>query len=90
MTSPRRQWLATFADPAVLSDLFAAARDAMSQVCDHEPSECGCELNRATFLEWAEWVERELHAERQHPTRFERGHRPRRKPGEQLSLAIAG
>ena len=93
MTQTRRQWIATFADPAVLSDLFAAARDAMRQICDHAPEDCNCELNRATFQEWAEWVELEVERERGKPVRFEPGYRPRRKDDERpptLNLAIAG
>jgi hypothetical protein len=92
MTAARRDWITTFADPAVLSDLFAAARSCMAQVCDHEPTDCDCELNRATFQEFAEWVELEVQAAQREPTRIEPAGRPNRKrDGDiRMSLTIAG
>lgn len=90
MTAPRREWLQTFADPAILSDLFAAARDAMGQVCDHEPSECSCELNRATFQEWAEWVAIEAERSKGEPLHLRPAGQPgRKREGDpRLNLAV--
>lgn len=90
MTAPRREWIRTFADPALLEDLRDAARDCMGQLCSHEPAECDCAENRMQPAEFVDWLERELYIHRARPTKFEKGHRPRRKLGEQLSLAIAG
>ena len=89
MSAPRREWIQRFADPAVMSDLFAAARDAMRQICDHDPSECNCELNRATFQEWAEWVELEVEKERGKPVRIEPAGRPNRKRDGDLRIGFA-
>lgn len=90
MTVRARDWLPTFADPATLSDLFAAARDCMAQVCDHQPHECPCPENRMTMVEFAEWVELEVKMAEREPVRFERGKRPRRMKADQLTLSIAG
>jgi hypothetical protein len=92
MTNARREWLATFADPAVLSDLFTAARECMGEVCQDDPAECSCDDNRMTALELAEWVELQVRIaeQRGEPIRFERGKRPYRSKAEQLTLAIAG
>lgn len=79
MTAARRDWLSTFADPAVLSDLRAAARDAMRMVCNHEPEECDCPLNRATFAEWVDWVELEVARERGKPLYMRPAGQPNRK-----------
>jgi hypothetical protein len=90
----RRDWVHTFADPAILSDLFAAAQSCMSQVCSHDPAECDCRENLMTPLELAQWVEREIHA-----NGGMRHHRPagqpnRRRDGQArvmpLDLSIAG
>lgn len=91
MTQPRREFLATFT-PEVLSDLRAAARHLMAQICSHDPEDCGCELNRFTPAEFVDWLEMEVEREHGKPVRFELGHRPRRmkdEPGP-LNLAIAG
>ena len=90
MTSRAREWIRTFADPATLSDLRAAATDCQAQICNHDPPDCDCPENRMLPSEFVDWLERELHVEGQRPTRFEPGHRPRRKRHEQLTLAIAG
>jgi hypothetical protein len=90
VTQARRDWLATFANPAVLSDLFAAARDCMAQVCDHEAHECPCPENRMTMVEFAEWVELEVKMAEREPVRFEPAGRPRRKAADQLRLSLAG
>lgn len=91
MTARRRDWLRTFADPAMLSDLRAAAADCMSQVCGHEPHECDCRANLMQPVEFCDWVELEVRNAEHDPVRFERGHRPRRrKRPDQLTLAIAG
>lgn len=88
-----REWVRTFSDPAVMSDLFAAAHDAMRQICEHDPSECDCPLNRATFHEWAEWVQLEVERERGKPVRIEPAGRPGRKEAahiRRLSMAATG
>lgn len=90
MTAQKRDWLRTFAEPAVLSDLFAAARDCMGQVCGHEPADCDCPENLMQPSEFAEWIQRETLMAQQGPTRFERGKRPYRRKADQLKLAIAG
>lgn len=92
MSKPRG-WVTTFADPAVLSDLFAAARDAMRQVCHHDPSECDCPLNRATFHEWVEWLELEVQRERGQPLHLRPAGQPNRRrtdPRLDVSLSLAG
>lgn len=92
MTQARREWIQRFADPAVLSDAFAAARELMGQVCNHKPDECDCELNRFTPVEFCEWIELEVQQGRRRPVRFEPGHRPRRKDDQppEWHLAVAG
>lgn len=93
MTARARGWLRTFADEAVLSDLFAAVDELMGQVCDHDPSECSCPLNQMTPREVAEWVQLEVTQDRQRPMRFEPGYRPRRlkdDPPPQWNLAASG
>lgn len=92
MTGRARDWISTFADEAVLSDLFAAARDCMAQVCAHKPEDCDCDLNRFTPVEFAEFVELQVRQEGRRPIRFEAGHRPRRKDDEPptLNLVVAG
>jgi hypothetical protein len=94
MSLARRDWLDTFADPAVVSDLRAAARELMRQVCTHAPEDCDCELNRFTPAEFVDWLEGEVQQQRQRPMRFESGFRPRRMKGEEKpptwSLAAEG
>jgi hypothetical protein len=85
-----REWIRTFGDPAVLSDLRAAARACMATVCSHTPDRCDCVANRMTPDELVAWIEREVILSQQRPMRFERGHRPRTKKQEQLNLALAG
>lgn len=93
MSLTRREWLRTFSDQAVLSDLRTAARELMRQVCQHDPSECDCELNRFTPMEFAEWIELEVQQDRQRPMRFEPAGRPGRKSDDlppEWSLSAAG
>jgi len=91
MSIERRPWLATFADPVVLSDLFAAASDCMAQICADDPAECSCAGNLMTPLEFVQWLEVERHnAERAGRSQFERGHRPRSHRPNGLLLARAG
>lgn len=61
MIDPPRAWLRTFADPAVLSDLLAAARSCMADVDDCDPDECDHPEQLVTPLELAQWIEREVH-----------------------------
>lgn len=84
-----RDWTATLADPAVVSDLFAAARDCMRQVCTDDPAECSCQANLMTPLEFVEWLESERLAGERDPVRFEAGHRPRQKTPHRMHLAAA-
>jgi len=90
VTHPRREWMQTFADEAVMSDLYAAVRELMAQVCDHAPEDCNCPLNRVTPIEVAEWIEMEVRQNREGPIRFEPGNRPRRKESSTLNLAVSG
>jgi hypothetical protein len=91
----RRDWVRTFADPAILSDLRDAMRSMSAQLDDCDPSDCTHPEQRVHPMEVADWVEREVHVAGQRPTRFERGHRPRRKQQElarvdRLNLSQAG
>lgn len=93
MTQARREWIATFSDPAARSALRDAAVECMRQICDHDPDDCECSLNMYTPVEFFDWLEREVEQNRQRPLRFEPGHRPRRRddePPPTLNLAIAG
>lgn len=85
-----RAWVRTFSDPAVLSDLRAAAHECMGQVCTHRPEHCDCSENRMTPDELVAWIEREVFIDKERPAKFEPGHRPRVKRQEQLNLALAG
>lgn len=83
------RWIATFADPATLSDLRAAASSCMGELCDCEPEECEHREQLMTPIEFFQWVEREVHLARREPVRFERGHRPRQKAAGRVHLAVA-
>lgn len=89
MTQGRREWLSTFADPAVLSDARAAAESCMREICQHKPEECDCRANLMTPTEFVDWLEAEIHAAKREPVRFEKGHRPKARNGEGLTLAVA-
>lgn len=92
MSLPRREFLGTFT-PEVLSDLRAAARHLMAQICTHEPDDCDCELNRFTPAEFVDWLEAEVERERGKPVRIEPAGRPGRKDAadiRSLRLAVAG
>lgn len=91
MSLERRPWLDTVTDPAMLSDLLAAASDCMAQICADDPAECSCAGNRMTPIEFVEWLERERHiADRDGRSQFEPGHRPRTHRPAGLLLARAG
>lgn len=86
-----REWARTLGDPAVLSDLRAAAADCMAMVCNHEPSECDCPENRMTMMEFVDWIELEAKREQGRPVRFEKGYRPYPKRDErEWNLAASG
>jgi len=90
-----RSWLVTFADAAVLSDLFDAARDCMAELDDCDPELCAHPEQLMMPIGLPQWIEREIHIAAQQlaaqqPSRFERGHRPRRLKDGRRSLAIAG
>ena len=78
MTNLSRDWLATFADPAVRSDLRAAARSCMDYVDEDpdEPEPCGHrQVDLMTPMEFVDWVEREVLLDRQRPTPMRSDHR---------------
>lgn len=86
----QRLWIATFADPATLSDLRAAASSCMGELCDCEPEECEHREQLMTPIEFFQWVEREVHLAQRQPVRFEPGHRPFAKKVRTLNMAAAG
>lgn len=90
MALPRRPFLESMT-PEILSDLRAAARHLMRQICEHEPEDCECTLNMYTPMEFVDWLDDEAAKERGKPVRFESGYRPRRKDDEppQWNLARA-
>lgn len=93
MSNRSPEWHETFADKAVMEDLRAALREMAGQLDDCDPETCMHAEQRVHPYEVYEWIERELRKAAQakeRPVRFERGHRPRRRKSEQLSLAIAG
>lgn len=79
-------WLTTFADPAVLSDLFAAARECMGELDDCEPDLCPHPASRMTPLELAQWVESEVHRVQVAPQRLD--HRENRQAGQMRRLEM--
>jgi hypothetical protein len=58
---PDRSWLRTFVDPDALRALLRAAKTCMAEADDCEPEDCPHRVNLMTPLEFAEWVEREVH-----------------------------
>jgi len=96
MSAPR-DWLATFDDPAVLADLFEAARSYTRDGCVHQhrhngtvtedPDFCDCRENQIGPIEFAQWVEQELHHRRRRGRAEPAGRPGRRKPD--LLLAVA-
>lgn len=86
MTAPRRDWIATFADKAVLSDLFAAMDACMAELCDCDPDTCPHPQNRMTPREAAQWVETTINTAARAPVRLD--HRENRKAGQQLRRAL--
>lgn len=79
MSAARRPWLATFADPAVLSDLRAAIHSMMLELDDCDPEHCAHPEQMCWPIEVFQYIERELHVDGQRPVRFEKGHRPRQQ-----------
>lgn len=92
MTTPSREWMRTFADPAVREALRQAAVECMRQICDDDPDDCECVLNMYTPVEFYHWLETEIIQGKQRPVRFEPGHKPHPKRDERppnLNLAAA-
>ena len=88
----RRPWTDTFRDPAVLSDLLAAAADCMRQACtSHELAECDCRTNLMTPAEFASWVEREVYIAQRSglPVRRVAGSPGSRRPNRLPAHAVA-
>lgn len=65
MTQQQRSWTARLGEPKTLSDLMRAARDCMRDACECVPADCEHPHNRMTPLEFAEWIEREVHRAQQ-------------------------
>jgi hypothetical protein len=86
MTDARRDWVPTFADPAVLSDLFKAARSCMRAADDCDPELCAHPINRMTPMDFAQWVEDEINAAKRAPVRLD--HHETRRAGQQLRRAL--
>lgn len=89
MTQPRREWVQTFADPALLSDLRAAIVDMARTIDACDPEECMHDEAMVHPIEVFHWIECEVQAAKREPVRFERGHRPKARNGEGLTLAVA-
>jgi hypothetical protein len=85
-----REWHCTLADPAILSDLAAAARDCQRQVCTHDPGDCDCSANMMTPAEFVDWITAEIATAAREPVRFEKGHRPRRRKDDVVLATISG
>lgn len=92
MTDARRDWMPTFADPAILSDLFKAARSCMRSADDCDPELCVHSVNRMTPMDFAQWVEDEIAAAKRAPIRLD--HRETRQAGQvrrrNLEIVVAG
>ncbi len=91
MTAPRREWLRAFAqDHGTVSDVLAAARSCMSEACDESPEKCSHPRQRMTPLEFAQWLEEQLHRDASTPQRLD--HRENREGGQHrrhgLELAV--
>lgn len=89
MTQVRREWLATFMDPAVLSDLRKAVCAMAAEIDDCDPEECMHPEALVHPIEVFHWIERELHIERGKPVRIEPAGRPNRKRDGELRLNLA-
>ena len=81
----RRSWITTFADPALLSDLRAAARAYHAEVDDCDPERCAHPEPMMMPVDLPNWIERQVLLERQRPVRFEKGHRPKSRNHEPLA-----
>lgn len=91
MTVPRHEWMATFNDRSNLADLLAAARSCMTDACDRcEPENCAHRANLMTPIEFAEWVEEQVHRAGRAPLRLD--HRENLEGGQHrrhgLELAV--
>lgn len=92
MTAPRREWITTFSDEAVLSDLRKAAIDSMREIDDCPPEICPHAENRLTPIEFFNWVEATIHRAAREPVRLD--HRETRRAGQvrrrTLEIVAAG
>jgi len=80
MTQPRRAWIESFSDPAVLSDLFAAAKSYMAEGDDCDPEHCPHPEQRMTPIEFAQWIEEQAAGVKRAPIRLD--HRENRSAGQ--------
>jgi hypothetical protein len=70
MTAARRDWLATFADEATLSDLFAAAREYHAEVDNCDPVACAHPEPMMMPIDLPQWIESKVkQLERERDTR---------------------
>jgi hypothetical protein len=86
MTDARRDWMPTFADRAVLSDLFKAARRCMTEADDCDPEICAHDVNRMTPMDFAQWVETTINTAARAPVRLD--HHENRTAGQKLRRAL--
>ena len=88
-----REWVRTFSDPAVMSDLREALRAMAGELDDCDPEECLHPEQRIHPHEVYEWIEREVHRENGKPAKLEPAGRPGRKDAahiRSLSLTATG
>ena len=88
MSLPRREFLDSMT-PEILSDLRAAARHLMRQICTHEPEDCECTLNMYTPMEFVDWLDDESTRERGKPQHLRPAGQPNRKLEGELRLNLA-
>lgn len=88
MTQARREWLATFMDPAVLSDLRKAVCAMAAEIDDCDPEECMHPDALVHPIEVFHWIERELHIEHQRPFHMRPAGQPNRHRDGQLRMAL--
>jgi hypothetical protein len=86
VTDARRDWMPTFADRAVLSDLRKAARRCMTEADDCDPELCQHPVNRMTPIEFCDWVETTINTAARAPVRLD--HRENRTAGQKLRRAL--
>jgi hypothetical protein len=74
----RREWLCSLA--GCTDDILAAARACMRQLDDCEPDDCEHPEQMMTPLEFAQWLEREVHRVATAPIRLD--HHETRRAGQ--------